>query len=258
MQSTAYRLGTGLWIIALAAVAVGWATPAVAQTEGDYLYRVTMARAAPGQWVDLIATLRESFEIDRDAGDPAPFWMRHSQGDQWDFMLIHPMGEQSSYHSPDREQRRAAAWATPRGREIARQLEAYIAYKEEWYARTVSLDELTRRFEGQDFYHVEMFAGLPGKRAELVEQRRMENRYYEHLGRQQNLIFVRDGGPNWDAMTVGFYENLQAYAAAGVRHTAEEQEAAARAAGFDGIGAISPYLRSLLSYHHDTLAVRIE
>ena len=49
-----------------------------------------------------------------------------------------------------------------------------------------------------------MFAGLPGKRRELLEQRRMENRYYEHLDRQLNLIFVRDSGPNWDAMTLGF------------------------------------------------------
>ncbi len=258
MQLAECRLAKVLWSVALVVAVVGWAPPASAQAEGDYLYRVTMVRAAPGQWVDLIATLRESFEIDQEAGDRAPFWMRHSQGDQWDFMLIYPMGERSSYHSPDREQRRATAWASPRGREIARQLEAYTAYKEEWYARSASLEEFARRFDGMDFYHVEMFAGLPGKRAELVEQRRMENRYYEHLGRQLNLIFVRDGGSNWDAMTVGFYANLQAYAEAGVQHSAEEQEEAARAAGFDGTAAISPYLRSLLSYHHDTLAVRIE
>jgi len=50
---------------------------------------------------------------------------------------------------------------------------------------------------------------------------------------------------------------LQAYAAAGVRYTAAQQEEAARAAGFDGVGDISPYLRSLLSYHNDTLGVPI-
>jgi hypothetical protein len=249
--------GSVFWVATLAAV-VGCATSAAAQTEGDYLYRVTMVRAAPGHWNDLIATLRQSFEIDRAAGDRAPFWMRHSQGDQWDFMLVYPMGEWSSYHSREREQSRAAAWATARGREVAGDLESYTAYEEEWYARSVTLDRLTRRFEGMNFYHIEMFAGLPGKRDSLVEQRRMENRFYEHLERQQNVIFVRDGGSNWDAMTVGFYENLQAYAAAGGRDTADEQDAAARAAGFKGVAAISPYLRSLLSYHHDTLAVRIE
>jgi len=257
MSSVERRVGTVPWIVALAVVA-GCATSAVAQTEGDYLYRVTMVRAAPGHWTDLIATLRQSFEVDREAGDHAPFWMRHSQGDQWDFMLVYPMGDWSSYHNPDRERRRETAWASSRGRETTHQLESYTAYKEEWYARTVSLDELTRRFEGMNFYHIEMFAGLPNKRADLVEQRRMENRFYEHLGRQQNLIFVRDGGSNWDAMTVGFYENLQAYAGAGVRNSEVEQEEAARAAGFDGGAGISPYLRSLLSYHHDTLAVRIE
>ena len=85
----------------------------------------------------------------------------------------------------------------------------------------------------------------------------MENRYYEHLDRQLNVLFERDGGPNWDAMTIGFYESLQSYAAEGVRYSEEEQDEAARGAGFDGVGDISPYLRSLLSYHHDTLAVRV-
>ena len=37
-----------------------------------------------------------------------------------------------------------------------------------------------------------------------------------------------------------------------------EQEEAAKVAGFKGINDISPYLRSLLSYHNDTLGVRAQ
>lgn len=148
-------------------------------------------------------------------------------------------------------------WASSEGERLAAQLESFTAYEEEWFARSVPLSEMQRRFEGMGLYHVEMFAGLPGKRGELIEQRRMENGYYTHLGRQLNVILVRDSGPNWDAMTIGFYADLQTYAAAGVRFSEEEQDEAARAAGFDGVGDISPYLRSLLSYHHDTLAVPV-
>ena len=229
---------------------------ALAQAEGDYLYRVTMLRAAPGHFVDLMAALRESFELDEEAGDRPPFWIRHSQGDQWDFMLIYPMGGFPSFYDTDRAGQRAAVWESVRGKTLAMRLAEVTSYREEWFARSVAIDEMVRRFDGMGFFHVEMFAGLPGKREELFEQRRMENRYYEHLGgRQLNLLFVREAGLNWDAMTIGFYENLQAFAAAGAMHSAEQQEAAARAAGFDGVGAISPYLRSLLAYHHDTLAV---
>jgi len=37
----------------------------------------------------------------------------------------------------------------------------------------------------------------------------------------------------------------------------EDQEMAARAAGFEGADRIGSYLRSLILYHHDTLAVAI-
>ena len=228
---------------------------ALGQTEGDYLYNLTMLRAAPGHFTELSSALEESLAIHERAGDQVPFWIRHSQGDQWDFMLIHPIGDFSSYYAPDRIQDRAAAWGTGPGLEVSERLSSLVSYREEWFARSVAVDEMARRFEGMGLFHVEMFAGLPGKRAELLEQRRMENRYYEHLDRQQNVLFVREGGSNWDAMTIGFFEDLAAFAAAGTLYSSAEQDEAARAAGFDGIDQVGPYLRSLIDYHHDTLAV---
>ncbi len=233
------------------------ATPAEAQTEGEYLYNVTMLRAAPGHFTELIQALREAEAIHREAGDLVPFWVRHSQGDQWDFMLIRPMGSLREYADASRLERREAAWGSPAGAALSGRLEAFTAYEEEWFARSVPVEELGRRFESSGLFHIEMFAGLPGKRGELMEQRRMENRYYRHLNRQENVLFVREAGPNWDAMTIGFYPSLQEYAAAGVRYTDAQQNDAALAAGFEGVGDISPYLRSLLSYHHDTLAVPV-
>jgi len=216
-----------------------------------------MLRAAPGHFSELLTALQESFELDEAAGDLPAFWIRHSQGDQWDFMLIYPMGDFASYYQPDRTRRRTAVWEGSRGRMLAKRLSELTSYREEWFARSVAVDEMARRFDRMGFFHVEMFAGLPGKRDELLEQRRMENRYYKHLGRQENVIFVREAGSNWDAMTIGFFESLQAFAAAGAQYSTEEQDEAARVAGFGTVQEIGPYLRSLLDYHHDTLGVHV-
>ena len=226
-----------------------------APTEGEYLYRVTTVRAAPGHFNQLMSALEAGAALQSEAGDEAPFWIRHSQGDHWDFMLIYPMGEFGVYYSPDRLTRRATAWSSEAGRRLSADLERHTSFTEEWYARSAPLPEMRRRFEGMALFHIEMFAGLPGKRGELLEQRRMENRYYQHLDRQLNVLFTREAGANWDAMTIGFYENLQSYAAGGVRYSEAEQDEAARVAGFSGVGDIGPYLRSLLSYHNDTLGV---
>jgi hypothetical protein len=241
----------------LAVATAGLCLPgsALGQTEGNYLYNVTMLRAAPGHFSELRSVLEESLAIHEQAGDAAPFWIRHSQGDQWDFMLIYPMGDYSSYYEADRIQSRAAAWQAGQGVAVSERLSSLVSYREEWFARSVPVDEMARRFEGMGLFHVEMFAGLPGKRGELLEQRRMENRYYGHLVRQQNVLFVREAGSNWDAMTIGFFEDLSAFAAAGTLYSSAEQDKAARAAGFDGIDQVGPYLRSLIDYHHDTLAV---
>lgn len=227
-----------------------------AQTEGEYLYKVSLLRAAPGHYDEFVAALEESFALSEEAGDSAPFWIRHSQGDHWDFMVITPMDDWATYYSADRVERRAAVSGRDDGRRVRAELAAVTSYEEEWFARSAPLDVMSQRFDGMGLFHIEMFAGLPGQRDQLLHQRRMENLYYDHLGRQLNVLFVRDGGSNWDAMTIGFYETLQAYAGASLEHSAEEQEEAAQVAGFTGTSEIGPYLRSLLSYHRDTLGVR--
>lgn len=251
-----YHAAVHTFIFIFAALLALAPPSAAGQTEGDYLYNVTLLRAAPGHFTDLISALEESFELNREAGDEVPFWIRHSQGDHWDFMLLYPMGDYGSYYSEERARQRASVWEHGAGGAVGNRLSEFTSYKEEWFSRSVDMDEMTRRFDGMGMFHVEMFAGLPGKREELFEQRRMENRYYEHLNRQQNVIFLRDAGSNWDAMTIGFHESLASFAAAGGRYSEQEQDEAAKVAGFEGVNFISPYLRSLLSYHNDTIGVR--
>ncbi len=56
---------------------------------------------------------------------------------------------------------------------------------------------------------------------------------------------------------IGLHEDMQAFAAPG-RVSDRDKEAAAMAAGFEDRADISFYLRSLISSHHDTLAVGAE
>lgn len=226
--------------------------------EGEHLYRVTLLRAAPGRLLDLIELLKEERDLLHDAGEPLPFWMRHTQGDQWDLMILYPMGSFHEYYDPERVAHREL-YGESKGLSLGQlQFEAGLltSFREEVFVRGPGPRVLDEHFSANDFYHAEMFVALPGRRARLLEERRMENRYLRALGRPENLIFVREAGGPWDSFTLGFYRDLHHYAESADQDPAEEERAAV-AAGFEGAGYIGNYLRSLILYHHDTLAVSI-
>jgi len=236
--------------------------PASAQSEenweGAFLYRVALIRAAPGRILDLIELLKEERDLLADIREPMPFWMRHTQGDQWDLMILYPMGSFHEYYEPGRVARRNenGVWKGLSYEQLQREADLLISYREEVFVRGPDPSLLEEAFGRNGFYHAEMFVALPGRRAKLLEERRMENRYLRTLGRPETLIFVREAGGPWDSFTLGFYRDLKHYAEAHELRV-EDQEMAARAAGFEGADRIGSYLRSLILYHHDTLAVAI-
>jgi len=116
---------------------------------------------------------------------------------------------------------------------------------------------LRKAFADGAFFHVEMFEALPGKLAELRQERNMENSYAHALKQPENFIFVRDQGAAWDLFTIGVYRNLKHYAE-NSDVPAKDQEAAAKAAGFESPSHIGPYLRQFIRMHHDTLAVAVK
>jgi len=119
------------------------------------------------------------------------------------------------------------------------------------------LTELQKAFASSAFFHVEMFDALAGKQSELFKEREMENAYLKALKRPENLIFVRDQGASWDLFTIGAYRDLKHFAeSAGIAEA--DQDAAAKAAGFEAANRIGPYLRTLIGAHHDTLAVSVK
>ena len=224
-------------VIAFALAAAAFPGRGEAQTEGNALYRVLLLRAAPGAFEAGMEALRESFTLIEEAGDTAPFWLRHSQGDQWDFMLIVPLGDFAEYYAAGGVVFGAGPGPreTPGGRV---RLSGGVA-------RTLD----SPRGDGP---------ALRGDRAlsrrDVRGTSRPARRARGAAAHGEPLLRAPRPSAERDLREGGRFE-LQAFAAAGARFSTGEQDDAARAAGFDGVDDISPYLRSLLAYHHDTLAV---
>jgi hypothetical protein len=116
---------------------------------------------------------------------------------------------------------------------------------------------LRKAFANGAFFHVEMFVALPGMFADLYKEREMENTYARAIKEPENFIFVRDQGAAWDIFTIGVFRDLKHYAES-ADVPAADQQAAAKAAGFEAPSQIGPYLRRFIREHHDTLAVAIK
>jgi len=226
------------------------------ELEGDYLYKVTTIRAATGALAELLEWEAQLSGSDYyvDAGQERPLLMRHSQGDQWDLLVIVPMQSWTDYHSEAATAKRSNA-AAKHGDLIAAG-QRLFAFYEDHFAYGPSWSALKSAYAANSFFHIEMFEAASGKTNELLEQRRMENTYLVSTGQTPNMIFRRAAGSDIDAFTIGFHPDFQTFAAP-ADVTVEEKELAAKAAGFKGLSDLSFYLRSLISGHHDTLAVKV-
>jgi len=229
--------------------------PAPISSAPGFLYKASLVQAAPGKLLEVVELYKSLRAGAAESADEPPLWMRHSQGDRWDLLLLYPIGSYADYYASDRVAKREKALRAVEA--VAAKLRDSIAWQEDVFVFGPPLAELRARSAGSTFFHVEMFQALAGRRADLFREREMENAYLKALGRPQNLIFVRDQGAGWDLFTIGFYRDLKHYAeSADIAEAA--QEAAARSAGFEGASRIGPYLRTLISSHHDTLAVAIK
>lgn len=252
------RLLAGLTLAALTIGATAGAEEP-SMTRPVYLYKTSFVRAAPGKLLDLIALYKDRMAVIEASGDARPFWWRHTQGDQWDLMILTPMGSYTGYYAKGRVARRekAAGAAGVAAMEFARKLEACTSWKEDLFVYGPSLETVQKAFEGTGYYHIEIFISLPGKQQELYKEREMENVYAVESGRPYNMIFIRDQGASWDIYTLGCYRDLQHWAASSGL-TKDEREAAARKAGFKSADDIGLYMRTLIDWHRDTMGVAIK
>jgi hypothetical protein len=245
-------LGPRLFFVLLGAIFVSACTPSASAADTPYLYKVTLVQAAPGKLTDLIDLYKARAAALQAAGEEAPLWMRHSQGDHWDLMILYPVGSYPQYYQPERISKRTKA-----EQPTSDAIKESIAWQEDLFAFGPPLEALRKSFANGGFFHVEMFVALPGQFQQLYREREMENAYSRALKQPENFIFVRDQGAAWDVFTIGVYRNLKHYASS-ADVPAQDQQAAAKAAGFDSPSQIGPYLRRFIREHHDTLAVAIK
>ncbi len=235
------------WMILLAVCLCSTAMAA----DRPYLYKVTLVQAAPGKLLELIDLYKRRADMLKDVDEP-PLWMRHSQGDHWDLMILFPMGSYSEYYQPQREYKRSLS-----GNLLLSGFKEDIAWQEDLLAWGPPLTDLRKAFAAGAFFHIEMFIASPGKFLDLYKEREMENAYAKALKEPENFIFVRDQGAAWDIFTIGVFRDLKHYAES-ADIPVKDQEAAAKAAGFEAPGQIGPYLRRFIREHHDTLAVAVK
>ena len=229
-------------------------TTGASAADNPYLYKVTLVQAAPGKLLDLIDLYKARAAELKQAGDEAPLWMRHSQGDHWDLMVLYPMGSYADFYQPERVSKRKQAEQSAR---LDERFKENIAWQEDLFVYGPPLADLRKAFAGGNYFHVEMFVSLPGKFTDLYKEREMENIYARALKEPENFIFVRDQGAAWDIFTIGVFRDLKHYAES-ADVSAKDQEAAAKAAGFEAPSQIGPYLRRFIREHHDTLAVAVK
>ena len=241
-------------LLAVLIVLVG-ALPAPTAPVSPYLYKVTLVQAAPGKLLELIDLYKARAAAYQAAGDELPMWMRHSQGDHWDLLILFPVSSYADYYQPERIAKRKKADESLAA--TAEKFKSDIAWQEDLFVYGPPLTDLRQAFANGAYFHVEMFIALPGKFADLYQERQMENAYAQALKEPTNFIFIRDQGAAWDLFTIGVFRDLKHYAES-ADVPVKDQEAAAKAVGFESPSQIGPYLRRFISTHHDTLAVGIK
>jgi hypothetical protein len=209
---------------------------AVAQPPAE-AYRALFVQAAPGRLMELVELMRA--RRDSAPADSRPVLLRHSQGDQWDLVLLQPVGTLARYFATDR--------TAP-----DRLWDRLVAWQEDLFVAGPPVEEFRAAADRAGSFHLEIFVALAGERDSLKAEREMENRFLRSVGKPGNFVFTRLAGASWDLFTVGFYRDLQQFAEPTGR-TPEQEEAAARAAGFVSREAIGPYLRRFINGHHDTI-----
>ena len=219
----------------------------------DQLYKVSLLRAKPGALLELIELIKKDIANYEAIVEEKPYLLRHSQGDHWDLMMIHPVSSLDKYFGKSSMKKRQASETIEKS--YGDPFFDLISFQEEAIVKGPNAGVFKAAFEKFSLFHIEIFTTLAGKQQELLDQRKAENVFYQGIDHRPNFIFTRVFGPSWDNFTIGFYDDLHDFAGPPISFEKEDQ--AAKDAGFEGVNFIGSYLRSLISSHHDTLAWKV-
>jgi len=205
-------------------------------------YWVTQYRAAPGKFPELLELVKNTDWL-KSVGSK-PVLMRHSQGDQWDLLIL---GQPCTLPP-----------CVKAGQEFGAKTDALVDFELSFMAKSDTAWDTARQMaDAAGLFHIEMFKAAAGKHAALDRQRKIENTYLAKTGQTTNVVFDVQFGSDIDIFTIGFHESLASFAK-DAPVTSEQAEAAAIEAGFKNRADISFHLRELIVGHHDTLAVPVK
>jgi len=212
-------------------------------------YWISQLRAAPG---NLPALLELTKTTDwKSVTGAAPIIMRHSQGNQWDLMIVGKVNTKCEKLKCETYPTLWQSLMKDRFNQLADYQTTFLATsKSTW-------PDIQKQAASAGLFHIEMFNAAAGKYAALLRQRNIENDYLARTGQLTNVIFEVTIGSDVDIFTIGFHQNLASFAK-DAPFTSEQKEAAAVEAGFKNRADISFHLRELIVSHHDTLAVPVK
>ncbi len=253
--------------IAYAALVVGLSCsslPAAAQTSGtrasgtanaQELYEVHFVKAAPGKARELIDGYLTA-PTDPNAAAP-PLMLRHAEGDDWDLMVLTPLGKQDRLTS-----------ATPSASEMQfiermRPLRAMhsdtIAIGSPWSEMRAALggprsDVALAGTSGSSgdpsVYIVTTYRAIPGHRDQLQQVLKR----LAALDPARTVTMQHMEGAAWDFVLVQRYDSWAAFAQNETTPNVERL----RAQGFSSPEGPWLELREHMAEHHDTIATRVE
>ena len=102
--------------------------------EGHYLYRIDLLRATPGKLEQLINEVK-TFQKDANQW---PYILRHSQGDQWDLMLLWPLESYKNLH---------AEGLYAKLSNLSRSIDGMLSFQQNTYTHTTSNCAFQREFK---------------------------------------------------------------------------------------------------------------
>jgi hypothetical protein len=247
-------LAAGIVILALGfAVVAQQPAQQPVPTPAHELYRIIFFKAAPGKLPDLIDAYKNVPVPDNMT--PRPMVFRHQSGDDWDLMVLYPMGAKASLD--------ANPPAPPEAiRRFKERVMADYAWHADTYASGPPLDVVQKALAAPPN------AAQPGNPGGLylVEESVALAGHHEALGKfldrdmgaaraRGAVKFEHAQGAPWDFLVIFRYASWNEYAAAETDPAADDE---ARKQGFADAAAIGLEYRTHISAHHDTFTSRIQ
>jgi hypothetical protein len=206
------------------------------------LYHVHFVKAAPGKLLEMVEAY---VNAPRDPQSPAPpVILRHRQGDDWNLMVLRPLGAEATLRAAAPPPAELQQFLT-RTRPLRAQHNDTFAIGPPWSeAQKLVLGEGGAEPSGatRAVYIVTVFRSLPGHRDELEGV--LRKTAAEESGRTLTLQHL-EGAP-WEFITITRYDS---WAALG---ESEQKQS--------GQGTVSPLglaIQEHVAEHHDTVAERV-